>query len=89
MWNMSHITALWSAMKPAGVGATEIRIVFWEWVVAYSIRFLGVISQLIKPIAYSRRGEWQNYHTYLYNMEDIVSYFTIKVSIKISYRAIR
>ena len=55
MWNMSHITALWLAMKPAGVGAPEIRIVFWEWLVAYSIRLLRVISQLIKPIAYSRR----------------------------------
>lgn len=53
MWNMSHITALWSAMKPAGVGAPEIRIVLWEWWHAYSIRLLGVISQLIKPIAYS------------------------------------
>ena len=53
MWNMSHITALWLAMKPAGVGAPEIRIVFWEWWHAYSIGFLRVISQLIKPIAYS------------------------------------
>ena len=53
MWNMSHITALWSATKPAGVGAPEIRIVLWEWLGAYSIRLLGVISQLIKPIAYS------------------------------------